>query len=61
MKQMSQEELDELYRQIGYLKPIPQVPQIRDEDMPTMQEMLRAMKSDETTEEEDWESEEEAV
>lgn len=60
MKSMSQEELDELRRQIGTPQPIPSVPQIKDEDMPTIREMVENMKFDELVEEtEDLEDDEE--
>ncbi len=58
MKPMSQEELDELKRRIGIPKPIEKPPQIKDEDMPTIQEMVRAMKfTDEDNEGDDNEDE----
>lgn len=62
MKPMSQEELDELKRQIGVPKPIVLPPQIKDEDMPTIQEMVREMiarEMDETAKEDDEEMEDE--
>ena len=49
---MSQEELDELKRQIGTPKPIILPPQIRDEDLPTIREMVRDLIPDEDIEEE---------
>ena len=57
MKPMSQEELDELMRQIGVPKPVVLPPQIRDEDMPTIAEMVRDL--DAVAEEDDNDEEEE--
>jgi len=46
MRPMSQEELDELKRQIGTPKPIVWPPQLGDEDMPTMRQMVKDLELD---------------
>ena len=51
IRPMGQEELDELKRQIGVPQPIAWPPQIKEEDMPTIQEMVRNL--DETIEDEE--------
>lgn len=57
MKPMSQEELEELKRQIGTPKPLVLLPQIKDEDMPTIREMVRNLKPGDGEDSEDDEGE----
>ena len=52
MKPMSREELEELRRQIGTPGPIVWPPQVRAEDMPTLQEMVRDLDIEEEDEDE---------